>query len=303
MTTKGEYSAIILAGGDGTRLRAFTRGLVGDDRPKQFCPVLGSDTLLDQTRRRAAMLVARDLTLTVVTRHHRPYYTPALADVPPRLVVVQPRNRGTAAGIVYGLLRLSALTADGPVALFPSDHYCSDDRTFMWTVEAALEKVSTRPTTTVLLGIAPDRPETEYGWIEPGELVAGAPAPLYAVRRFWEKPERAAAERLLARGGLWNSFVVVSRPSTLLGLVGRATPALIEAFGPIRARLGTPWETPAADAVYAALPSVDFSRTVLTPSASALSVMPVTGVEWNDLGDPGRVVTVRQRMERALAMA
>ncbi len=173
----------------------------------------------------------------------------------------------------------------------------------MWTVEAALEKVSTRPTTTVLLGIAPDRPETEYGWIEPGELVAGAPAPLYAVRRFWEKPERAAAERLLARGGLWNSFVVVSRPSTLLGLVGRATPALIEAFGPIRARLGTPWETPAADAVYAALPSVDFSRTVLTPSASALSVMPVTGVEWNDLGDPGRVVTVRQRMERALAMA
>lgn len=128
-----------------------------------------------------------------------------------------------------------------------------------------LETVTARRTTTVLLGIAPDRPETEYGWIEPSDLIAGVP--------------------------------------TLLGRIGRAAPALIEAFGPARARLGTPWEVGAAAAVYATLPSVDFSRAVLTPSASALGVMPVTGVEWNDLGDPGRVVTARRRMERALAMA
>ena len=122
------------------------------------------------------------------------------------------------------------------------------------------------------------------------------------MRRFWEKPPRETAERLLAGGCLWNSFVTVARPSTLLGLVARAAPALVEAFGPVRARLCTPWEKGAADALYATLPAVDFSRAVLTPSASELGVMPMTGVEWNDLGDPGRVVTARQRMERALAI-
>jgi mannose-1-phosphate guanylyltransferase len=297
------WSAIILAGGDGTRLRPLTRAMAGDDRPKQFCPVLGDETLVDQTRRRVSMLVAPERTLTVVTHHHERYYSPALADVPARLIVVQPESRGTAPAIVYGLLRLLALADDGPVALFPSDHYLSDDRVFMWSVEQALETVARRPSLTVLLGIAADRPEVEYGWIEPGHVIADVRAPLYAVRRFWEKPARRAAERLLAQGCFWNSFVLVARPSTLLRLVERAVPSLIELFGPLRASLATPWETGAAEAVYAALLSIDFSRAVLVPSAARLAVLPVTGVEWSDLGDPARVVIVRQRLARQLDMA
>jgi mannose-1-phosphate guanylyltransferase len=89
-------AAIVLAGGDGTRLRALTRPLTGDDRPKQFCALLGEETLLAQTRRRAARLVAPERTLLSVTRTHEPYYRSALADVPRRNVVAQPRNRGTA---------------------------------------------------------------------------------------------------------------------------------------------------------------------------------------------------------------
>ena len=65
-----QYSAIILAGGDGLRLRSLTRAIAGDDRPKQFCPLLGDETLLAQTRRRVGMLVAPARTLTVVTRPH-----------------------------------------------------------------------------------------------------------------------------------------------------------------------------------------------------------------------------------------
>jgi len=296
-------SAIILAGGEGTRLRSLTRALVGDDRPKQFCPVLGSETLLDQTRRRVGMLMASERSLTVVTQHHARHYVPALRHVPSPLVVVQPENRGTAPAILYALLRLVTVAPDAPVALFPSDHHFSDDRAFMWAVEEALETVAPRPSLTVLLGMAADRPEVEYGWIEPGDLITGVSAPLYAVRRFWEKPERHVAERLLARGAHWNSFVIVGHPSTLLALMEKATPSLVAAFRPLRARMGTPWEAGAARALYAALPASDFSQTVLTPCASALAVLPVPGVEWNDLGDPGRVVTVRQRLGGRLAMA
>ena len=68
------YSAIILAGGDGTRLIPLARALTGNDRPKQFCAVLGEETLLDQTRRRVRMLIDPARTLTVVTQAHERYY-------------------------------------------------------------------------------------------------------------------------------------------------------------------------------------------------------------------------------------
>jgi mannose-1-phosphate guanylyltransferase len=293
---RGGPSAILLAGGDGTRLRALTRALTGDDRPKQFCAVLGEDTLLDQTRRRVRMSIDPARTLTVVTRSHERYYRTALAGVPPSLTVVQPENRGTAPAIVYALLRLQALAPDGPVALFPSDHHFSDDRVFMWHVEQALELVAARPHATVLLGIEADRPETEYGWIEPGEPLAGVAVPAYGVRGFREKPDRATAETLLAGGGVWNSFVIVGHPATLLGLCARATPALLEAFAPLRPRLTTPWEAGCAAAVYGALAPVDFSKAVLTRRAVELAVLPVIGVTWSDLGEPGRVATVRRQL-------
>src|SRR5262249_45515217 len=133
--------------------------------------------------------------------------------------------------------------------------------------------------------------------------IDGVTAPAHAVRRFWEKPERRVAASLFARGGLWNTFVIVGHPATLLATIERAVPALAAAFDPLRARLTTPWEAHAASAVYGELPSVDFSTSVLTPSAASLAVLPVTGVEWNDLGDPGRVAAVRQRAGRQVALA
>src|SRR5881398_1925209 len=65
---------LILAGGDGTRLRPLTRRIVRDERPKQFCPVLSNETLLEQTLRRAALLVSPDRTLAVVVRAHERFY-------------------------------------------------------------------------------------------------------------------------------------------------------------------------------------------------------------------------------------
>src|SRR5262245_14362397 len=107
--------ALILAGGDGTRLRPLTRQIVGDDRPKQFCRLLGSDTLLEQTQRRAARLLSPARTVVVVVQSHERFYAPLLADLPSHRLVIQPDNRGTAPAILYGLLRLSAIVADGSV--------------------------------------------------------------------------------------------------------------------------------------------------------------------------------------------
>jgi mannose-1-phosphate guanylyltransferase len=286
-------SAIVLAGGDGTRLRELTRQIAGDDRPKQFCPLVGDETLLDETRRRVAHSVSPSRTFFSVTTSHARFYTPLLADVRSRQVVVQPENRGTAPAILYALLRVAAIAPHDPVAILPSDHYVSDDAQFMAHVDAAFDLVTARPELVTLLGLTPDRPETEYGWIEPAQAIAGPrERPFHGVRRFWEKPDAALARTLFEGGSLWNSFVMVGLGTTLLGLIEETLPDLTRAFLPIRRFMGTPLEATVVESVYRGLPVADFSKGVLGGSAVRLAVLPVRGVAWSDLGRPERVLAI-----------
>ena len=170
MQYQSERAAVILAGGDGIRLRDFTRAIFGEEMPKQFCPLLGAHTLLEQTRRRAALLVEPARTLTIFTASHERYFQPLIPEMGGEQIVVQPHNRGTAPAILYSLMRLKKVAPDSTVALFPSDHSVDNDRAFMRNVEAAFRAVDARPEETVLLGIEPDNPEPQYGWIEPGAV-------------------------------------------------------------------------------------------------------------------------------------
>ena len=166
ITMRNHY-AVILAGGDGTRLQSMTRAISGDDRPKQFVPVIGRTTLLDQTRRRVALSIEPDRTMIVVTQKHRRFYAPLANEVSSSLLLEQPVNRGTAPAILYALLRVAAKSPKAIVALFPSDHFFADDEEFMSHIDVAMDAVQIQPNNVVLLGITPSSPETEYGWIEP----------------------------------------------------------------------------------------------------------------------------------------
>ena len=99
--------SLILAGGDGVRLRSLTRAITGEPRPKQFCQLLDGETLLDRTRRRVDLLTRFDHQAIVVTRPHEPFYAPLVRDLAPGRLVVQPENRGTGAGLLYPLLRIA----------------------------------------------------------------------------------------------------------------------------------------------------------------------------------------------------
>ncbi|MGD9590614.1 MAG: sugar phosphate nucleotidyltransferase [Pyrinomonadaceae bacterium] len=286
-----ERHAIILAGGDGTRLRSITRLVTGDERPKQFCKIFGDDTLLDHTLERTASLIAPSNTYFSLTEKHWRYFSSALANVPESRLVVQPENRGTAPAILYSLLRLAGTAPDAPVAFFPSDHYFSNDDAFMAHVDRAFASVEADLSSVVLLGIEPDKPETSYGWIEPVDSLFGEmPRSISGVGRFWEKPTRLAAQRLFASGCLWNSFVMVGRVSSFIEMFRSHLPGLYRTFAAASALFGTEQETAVVRSVYDWIKDTNFSSEVLEKCAGELQVMRVGNVGWCDWGEPERVI-------------
>jgi mannose-1-phosphate guanylyltransferase len=264
--------------------------IAGDERPKQFCPVIGDQTLLDQTRSRVALAVRPDQTMFVVTQNHARFYKPLLSDVQPQKLVAQPKNAGTAPAILYGLLRLSQVAPSSSVAFFPSDHYFSDDDRFMSHVESAFEAAQVCKDLIILLGIQPDSPEVEYGWIEPASPdLMKRPDSLSRVRRFWEKPDTHVAHALMDRGCLWNSFVMVGRVSAFLEMIRRAAPELYWRFDAVRSVLNTAGEERTIEELYAQLHDINFSQQVLAARPEDLAVLSVSGLRWSDLGQPERV--------------
>lgn len=187
-------------------------------------------TWSENTRNRVAQLVPVERSFIVVKQSHRRFYEPLLGDLRRSQIVAQPCDRGTAPAILYGILRAKSLGPDTTIAIFPSDHYVSDDVRFMRQVERAFDAVDEHPALSVLLGIRPDKAETSYGWIEPAARVSSWTPKLFRVKRFWEKPRWELARTLLAGGCLWNSAVVVARASVLEAMIAEHAPELVRRF-------------------------------------------------------------------------
>jgi mannose-1-phosphate guanylyltransferase len=156
-------------------------------------------------------------------------------------------------------------------------------------IRVALGTARRRPDLVILLGLDPESPEVEYGWIEPGAPIVGH-SRVFGVRRFWEKPNQLLAQVLQLRGCLWNSFVMVASVRALLEMIESAIPELYRSFGCLSPLLGSRGETRAISKLYERIEEVNFSHQVLALRPERLAVVKVTGVRWNDLGEPKRVM-------------
>jgi mannose-1-phosphate guanylyltransferase len=189
-------AAVILAGGDGVRLSACTRRAFGYHIAKQFCPLFEGTTLLEQTKRRISLVIPPSETITVLNRDQEQFYSSLLCGSASTNLLLQPANRGPVAAIPAALMQTGLADA---VVIFPSDHYVSGDAIFMDHVSVALLAAELDPRVGVILGIKPDYPKTEYGWIEPARNVIGTYpefAPISQIHCFWEKPTPASHARV-----------------------------------------------------------------------------------------------------------
>jgi mannose-1-phosphate guanylyltransferase len=291
--------ALILAAGEGSRLRALTTQPCGTPVPKQYCSLHGGQLLVEDAIRRAQSQVAADHVCAIVAQQHHSWWSAidALAQLPAHHRIVQPRNRGTGIGILYSLVHLLHLDPDARVLVLPSDHYVADEPVLQDALGAALDHVARFPDRPVLLGLQPDEPDSELGYIIPGAPDAfGA----RAVSRFVEKPELPNAAHLMRSGGLWNTFIIAASARSLLNLfLPRFAPTVMEMQVIVGGTLQN--QSPVAGwpsivDMYTRLPELDFSRDLLEGNESSLCVLPVPSCGWSDLGTPHRVGETLRRL-------
>jgi mannose-1-phosphate guanylyltransferase len=285
--------AVTLAGGEGKRLRPLIERIHPDGRAKQFAVLLGSRSLLRQTLDRVALAVPRERTVVVATKSHAPFFATEFAAPDAPRVLVQPRDLGTAAGVLLPVHWISWLDPDAVVAVFPSDHFVGNDRIFMRHVAGLARLAERHPHRIFLVGARPDSAETGYGWIEPGATLASTGVRL--VDRFCEKPSADAARACMARGGLWSTFVMVAKASAIIEAGRSALPSLDEALSRIRPFAGSAGEAAAIERACATAPTASFSHAVLAALPSALAVSTLPPIAWSDWGTPERVVGTLRR--------
>lgn len=202
---------VLLSGGAGTRLWPLSRAAY----PKQFLTLLGEHSLLQTTALRVADPDLFAPPVVVTNTDHRFIVAEQLrmVGIEPAAILLEPVPRNSAPAAVAAALHLLARDRDATLLLLAADHAMTRPEAFLEAVQAALP--AARAGQIVTFGIAPDRPETSYGYILSGAGI-GPSGSVRAVERFVEKPDAESARRYLADGRyLWNSGNFLATAATL----------------------------------------------------------------------------------------
>ncbi len=299
-STSDQLWSIILAGGEGTRLRSLVHRWLGRPKPKQYCAFVGTRSMFQHTLDRASRITPPDHMVTVVAHSHR---HDALAQLDGRggsTILFQPANRDTAAGVFLPLTYIRARAPQATVVLYPSDHFVYPEARFLDVVRRAVRVAESRPDRVVMLGVAPDRLELDYGWIQPGQSsLADLPGePVQTVGSFLEKPDAAQADAALRAGALWNTMVLAANVDLLWTLGWQCVPEMMPSFERLSQAIGGPEEGRTLKAIYRDMPAKNFSSDLLQHVPEKLAVVELAGMLWSDWGKPERIAETLRRIDR-----
>lgn len=227
--------AVIIAGGHGERFWPASRR----QKPKHLLSLVDSKPLLVQTVERLEGLVPAENIFILTQQSQRPTVLKLCSSLRPDRVVGEPVGRDTAAAVGLATLLVRRIDPEGVFAVLPSDHVIRDKKGFQCTLNAAFEAALQEPLL-VTIGIPPKEASTAYGYLQKGALhthVRGQP--VYAVRRFIEKPDATTARNYLnTRGGYyWNAGMFVWQTSAIEQALVTCAPKLAQGLNTLAKRL------------------------------------------------------------------
>lgn len=269
---------VILSGGSGTRLWPLST----PERPKQFLPLTGPDSLFRQTLNRVADRTRYLPPVVVANAAHRDLCLAEMSGADGARLILEPVARNTAAAIVMA----AALVRDtrGPDALIlvmPSDHLIEDEQSFHRAVSVAADAAGGG--SLVTFGIQPTGPETGYGYLRAGEPLTEAPGS-FRVARFTEKPVREVAEAMVADGKhYWNGGIFLYAAGAFLAEAERLAPDIARAASGAMAAARSEGSCilPAAEALG---PCPDLSVDYAVMERSDRVAMVPLAARWSDVG-------------------
>ena len=274
----GNLWSVVLAAGAGRRLSGITGGV-----PKQFWGPDDGPSLLECTLDRLAPICPPERTVIVVGDEHHDHVRRSPKYRSRGRILFQPDNRGTAAGLLFGLVPVIAADPDAVVVVTPSDHGVMDQHIFRRGIIEAIPHAQ-HSHGVVLFGVEPSAARDDYGWI----TVAPEDDGIRSVSSFVEKPDFESASQLFASGAVWNTMVLVARAQALIDLCRSQRPRLTAVF---EQALTLPRVTRHTFLLetYPAIETVDLSRDVLTNARGLWAYCWPSSMGWSDLGTPERL--------------
>jgi mannose-1-phosphate guanylyltransferase len=278
---------VILAGGVGSRFWPLST----PNRPKQLLALIDERPLLVNTLARFEPIISPENVLVLTNAALRDAVMAVAPRIPEENIIAEPRPIGTAGALAWAAHEIEA--RDGPDAVMicvHSDWAIGDENAYRETLLAA-ERVATIEHAIVTVGVVPTRPESGFGYIQPGEQTeTGA----LSVRRFVEKPTRERAEWMLHEGYLWNSGIFVWRVGDFLSAIRNLTPEVSAALDEI-AKSSPGGDADAISRFFAAVKPISVDVGVLERS-DRVRVLP-GDFGWDDIGEWGALRRVKSEDE------
>jgi mannose-1-phosphate guanylyltransferase / mannose-6-phosphate isomerase len=292
-TSSSSITPVILCGGTGTRLWPVSR----EKTPKQFAPLIASQSTFQLTVERvSSALFTRPCVITnndarfVVAEQLRAAGREAE-------IVLEPHRRDSAAAIGAAAVLAARQDPHAILLALPADHLIDDADVFARACEDALP--AARQGLIMTFGIRPDRPATAFGYIRPGEAVAGTVA--FRVGQFVEKPDGATAAAYIDQGYLWNSGCFLFRADVMLREIEQFAPPLLVAVQEAVAAAKTDLDFLRLDAdAFGRAPRISIDHAVMEHTAKA-GVVPVS-FRWSDIGSWGALWEVLPHDEHGNAV-